>query len=280
MRKAVIIGAGVAGLSAGCYARMNGYDAEIYESHSLPGGVCASWSRGEYLFDHCLHWVLGSGRGNTLYPLFEELGVVPEVEFYYPERFRKISAGGKELTVYTNIDRFEDELLALFPKEEKNIRRLAGQVRFYTRFQPPADADFGSFSAGQLALMLPFIPSLYKLMRTTIEDYLSRFEDELLREMLFQMFPVRNMPALMVIMPLAYFHIRHGGYPLGGSLNFARVLEKRFLALGGKIHYGQRVVKVVVKTARQRELSPQKASKSAPTWLSPPATGGPRCSNC
>jgi phytoene desaturase len=28
--KIIIIGAGIAGLSAGCYARMNGYDAEIY----------------------------------------------------------------------------------------------------------------------------------------------------------------------------------------------------------------------------------------------------------
>jgi len=33
--------------------------------HSLPGGVCASWRRGEYLFDHCRHWVLGSGRGEA-----------------------------------------------------------------------------------------------------------------------------------------------------------------------------------------------------------------------
>ena len=35
--KLIIIGAGVAGLSAGCYARMNGYDVTIFERHSLPG---------------------------------------------------------------------------------------------------------------------------------------------------------------------------------------------------------------------------------------------------
>ncbi len=222
------------------------YNVDIFESYSLSGGVCTSWRRGEYLFDHCLHWVLGSGHGNTLYPLFEELGVVPEVEFYYPERFRKICAGGKELTVYTDIHRFEEELLALFPREEKNIRRLAGQVRFYTGFRPPADADFGSFTPSQLARMLPYLPSLYQLMRTTIESYLSMFVDTLLREMLFQMFPVRNMPALMVIMPLAYFHNREGGYPLGGSLNFTRAIEKRFLELGGKVHYGRKVIKIEV----------------------------------
>ena len=49
-KKVIVIGAGIAGLSAGCYARMNGYDAEIYEAHTQPGGLCTSWKRqGIYL---------------------------------------------------------------------------------------------------------------------------------------------------------------------------------------------------------------------------------------
>ena len=40
--KIAIIGAGISGLSAGCYARMNGYDAEIYEMDSKPGGLCTA----------------------------------------------------------------------------------------------------------------------------------------------------------------------------------------------------------------------------------------------
>ena len=31
MKKIIIIGAGISGLSTGCYAQMNGYDTEIYE---------------------------------------------------------------------------------------------------------------------------------------------------------------------------------------------------------------------------------------------------------
>ncbi len=38
-----IIGAGIAGLSAGCYAQMNGYRAKIFEMHTTPGGVCTAW---------------------------------------------------------------------------------------------------------------------------------------------------------------------------------------------------------------------------------------------
>ncbi len=35
----VIIGAGLAGLSAGCYAQMNGYRSHIFEHHTVASGV-------------------------------------------------------------------------------------------------------------------------------------------------------------------------------------------------------------------------------------------------
>jgi phytoene dehydrogenase-like protein len=47
----LIIGAGVSGLSAGCYAQMNGYRSQIFELHSIPGGLCTSWKRRGYVFD-------------------------------------------------------------------------------------------------------------------------------------------------------------------------------------------------------------------------------------
>lgn len=42
-KSVVIIGAGIAGLAAGCYARMNGYDSLILEMHDKPGGLCTAW---------------------------------------------------------------------------------------------------------------------------------------------------------------------------------------------------------------------------------------------
>ncbi|MCJ7666486.1 MAG: NAD(P)/FAD-dependent oxidoreductase, partial [Actinobacteria bacterium] len=90
-KKIVIIGGGIAGLSTGCYAQLNGYDSEIYEMHTMPGGVCTSWKRGDYLFDHCLHWVLGSNKGTSLYPIFKELGVADNIEFFYTDKFREVT---------------------------------------------------------------------------------------------------------------------------------------------------------------------------------------------
>ncbi len=39
----IIIGAGLAGLSTGCYSQMNGYLTHIFEHHTTPGGVAACW---------------------------------------------------------------------------------------------------------------------------------------------------------------------------------------------------------------------------------------------
>ena len=45
MKKIIIVGAGLAGLTAGIYARQSGFDVTIYESHSIPGGASTSWRR-------------------------------------------------------------------------------------------------------------------------------------------------------------------------------------------------------------------------------------------
>lgn len=254
MKKIIIIGAGVSGLSAGCYAAMNGFEPEIFEMHTLPGGVCASWKRGEYLFDHCLHWVIGSGHGNTMHPLFEELGITERVRFYDTDRFRRIKCGGKDVTVYTDVDKLEKELVRNFPNERKAIKRMTRQVRFFTRFRPPMDADFGSFGFSDILKMLPFMPLFLRLKSITVEKYMERFRDPVMRDVLFRMFPVKGMPALMVIMPLAYFHNREGGYPLGGSLNLARAIEEKFKSLGGNVNYGAKVKRIIVEDGRAKSI--------------------------
>ncbi|MDH7490664.1 MAG: NAD(P)/FAD-dependent oxidoreductase, partial [Anaerolineae bacterium] len=55
----LIIGAGLAGLSAGIHAQRNGFRAHILEHHSQPGGVAAWWRRGDYLIDGGIHFLMG-----------------------------------------------------------------------------------------------------------------------------------------------------------------------------------------------------------------------------
>ena len=70
----IIIGAGLGGMSTGCYAQMNGYKSIILEMHDLPGGCCTSWKRRDYTFDWCISWLLGSAEGNSMNQIWQELG--------------------------------------------------------------------------------------------------------------------------------------------------------------------------------------------------------------
>ncbi len=65
----MIIGAGIAELSAVCYAQMNGYRTEIFEMHNLPGGLCTAWNRQGYIFDGCIHYLFGSRKNQLFYQM-------------------------------------------------------------------------------------------------------------------------------------------------------------------------------------------------------------------
>ena len=84
-KKVTIIGAGIAGLSAGCYLQMNDYDTEIYELHNLPGGLCTGWNRKGYNIDNCIHWLVGSSPNDNFYHLWSELIDMKNMEFVYHE---------------------------------------------------------------------------------------------------------------------------------------------------------------------------------------------------
>ena len=70
----IIIGAGLAGLSTGCYAQMNGYRSHIFEHHTVPGGVAACWKRKGYLIDGGIHFLMSHKPGQPIYDLYRELG--------------------------------------------------------------------------------------------------------------------------------------------------------------------------------------------------------------
>jgi phytoene dehydrogenase-like protein len=72
----IIIGAGLGGLSTGCYAQMNGYKTRILEMHEIAGGCCTAWGKGDFTFDCCISWLLGSGPGNQMHQIWLELGAL------------------------------------------------------------------------------------------------------------------------------------------------------------------------------------------------------------
>lgn len=247
----IIIGAGIAGLSAGCYAQMNGFDSQIFELHSLPGGLCTAWKRKGFTFDGCIHWLVGSRPGSSLNTLWRELGAVQGRTFYDAQEFINVrDSDGKTLIVYTDIDRFVQHMLDISPEDAPHIREFGQAVKSVSRFSsvlptpgqmPPLKNLF------KLAISsFPALSIIRKYSKTTIHEFARRFQNPFLRKAFVALFDMPDFPMTAMIMTLAWLDDKDAGYPIGGSLVFAQAIEKRYLDLGGKIHYQRRVKKIIV----------------------------------
>jgi len=249
-KKIVIIGAGIGGLSAGCYARMNGFEAEIFESHTRAGGLCTSWKRGNYTFDGCIHWLTGSSPADSFHDLWQELGAIGKQTIYNHELFQAYrDADGREFRISSNVDELEKHMLDLTPQDEGSIRRLCRLVRKFTHFDFPQTKAYELFSLFDTMKMIwkfiPFMKEYNFCNNTTVGEFAGSFKDPLIREVLPRIFGGPEISLLSLVITLALMNKKDGGYPLGGSLEFAKNIEKRFLDLGGIIHYRKKVEKIM-----------------------------------
>ena len=244
----VIIGAGIAGLTAGCYAARSGYRTTILEMGQVPGGLCTSWRRQGYLFDGSVAGLAGTSPEAPIHRLWRDIGVVDYCPLYDPVDFGTVVApDGRAVTVYTDIDRLEAHLLESFPVDAATIAEFTRALRSCARLDIPFRAEDGlaGVVAGARAgaASLRSLPALLKYGRLTLRQFNARLQDPFCRQVFDNLvhFGGPDVPVLTVLLPIAYAHRRMTGIPRNGWLAFGRAVERRFLELGGAIRYGAKV---------------------------------------
>jgi phytoene dehydrogenase-like protein len=249
----IIIGAGIAGMAAGCYAQMNGYNTKIFEMHNLPGGLCTAWQRGDYIFDGCIYYLFGSEPGQPYYRLWEELGAVQNRTFFHHDEFMQIQdMDGRKLIVYCNPDQLEEHLCQLSPDDRRLIKGFCNGIRAFSNFdlarlQQKPKSLMGLTDWTKLGLeMLPFLGPLAKWGLVSTESFARRFKDPFLQRAIPLIFAWPSIPVMVGMSLLAYTNLNNAGFPEGGSLEFARAIEKRYRELGGEIHYRSQIERILV----------------------------------
>ncbi len=241
----IIIGAGMGGIAAGIYGQINGYETRIFEMHTKPGGQCASWTRKGYTFDACIHHFFGCKPGSSLYRLWHELGAMPRETVALEDCAAVVAPDGTMFVDYYDPERLKDAMLKLSPADSRTIGQYIGSIRAfpYNRF---IDMILGVPIWTMLA-HLPSMLSMRKLAKLNMRGYSERFSDQFLRRAFAKL--IYSNPDG----PLFFHFMRHAGgmsgdiqWPVGGAAEFARSMERRYLALGGKVHYGRRVEKILV----------------------------------
>lgn len=252
--RVAIIGAGMAGLAAGCYAQINGYDSQIFEMHNLPGGLCTAWKRRGYTFDGCIDWLVGTKPGTAMHSVWRRIGALGDQPIHHHEEFIRVTdPDGRTAIQYTDLDRLEEHLLELSPVDGPVIRELIGAARALQTLEMPVGKPRELFRVrdhlGQMWEMRAFLKVFSRFSRISVGEFAARFKDPLLGEMLTAVLDSRyQMTSLLATM--GSLAARDAGWPRGGSLPFARGAEKRYLELGGSIHYHSRVTDVLLEDDR------------------------------
>jgi phytoene dehydrogenase-like protein len=257
----VIVGAGIAGLSTGCYARMNGYRTTIFEMHSIPGGLCTAWKRKGYTWDISMHLLTNSRQG-PFRKMWEELGVVGRRQFHYHRDYMRIEARGRSLDFGLDRNALEKAMLAISPADAKLIREFLDL--FYGKgimdaanLKPQELMGPADFLRTIIAI-LPLVGVMMKHSGKTIQDFAARFKDPFLRNAI--RFIVDNPGWPMKQYPMAGMagflqsSMIDAGVPLGGSQQVMLDMAELFKKHGGDIVYKTQVKEPIIENGCVRGI--------------------------
>ena len=139
-KKIVIVGGGIAGLSAGIYGKLAGYDVDIYEKNPSAGGQCMGWNRRGCHIDNCIHWLTGTKKGTALRKVWETVGALDEyAEFAECDSFYTSRKGDCQVTLWKDLERTQKELIKLSPEDETEIKKSVEHVRYAAECEIPAE---------------------------------------------------------------------------------------------------------------------------------------------
>jgi all-trans-retinol 13,14-reductase len=247
----VIIGAGLGGLCCGAYLSKLGIPVTVVEQHDIPGGYATSFERagGKFTFEVSLHGT--SIHDNAAARSLKDLGVLEKLQLIeLPEVLRFM--GSKMDIPFPSRD--PEALIHLltqhFPSEKEGIKGvvqeimgIAEETEKFSREKKVPRADF------------PVLyPKMWNMRDKTLADFLDIYvKDPTLKDILAAQWRYYGLPPSKLsgfIYAVAFGgYLRHGSYYIKPrSQELSHALAKAIETSGGKILYGTRAEKIIVKS--------------------------------
>lgn len=253
-KKVLVIGAGMAGLSAAVRLQTAGYDVEIFEQESMPGGKMHQIKDQGHTFDvgptlvmmPSIYQELFSQAGRDPDDYIPMTRLDPMYEVYFkdtPYRHYKVNGELTDLMKLVESKGPENASGFLAYLSEIYKRYQVAFEHFLTRpFRKPSDV-YNPFMIRQ-ALKLKTFDSADHMMASFMPD------EDLQRMLSFQTLYIgispKNGPSLYNIIPM--IELVYGVWFIkGGMHTMAEQTAKLFEELGGVIHYNTHVDKIVTK---------------------------------
>jgi len=255
VKKVVVVGAGVSGLTAAVYLQRSGFDVTVCEQNGAAGGMCTGWSRKGYFFEGAVHWMTGSSSRAPMFRMYKDSGALDEsVKINLHEPFVSAEWEGQTVSFYRDIEKTAEHFLSVSPVDKKQILRLVKDVKALTVFDKPLTDVRGVKTLERKrppAISLKMLPAFFtvlKLYSMTIKKYWEQFSHPGIR-WLFSTVP-GNHAAINRLYMLAVISKGVGGYPEGGSPGMIRRMTEKFTSLGGKLLLNTKVKRINIENKK------------------------------
>ncbi len=254
-KKVLIIGAGLAGVSAGIYLQKQGIQTEVFEISGQAGGMCTAWERRGYRFDGCIHWMVGTKAGTPFYNLYREVHALENDTVIYNAESIKSQISGITYEIPMTLEPFRNLLLSVSPEDSAKINTLCGEIEKMITTRMPAGAPAGFLELIDiLKNSQGFLTLARKYVGISVRDYVEAFQNPTLKAILYYLMPPQY-SLFGLIMMLGTRMSGNAGYPLGGAYDVIGRMEKHYKELGGTIHFSSKVDKIILKDGKAAALT-------------------------
>ncbi|EXJ15803.1 phytoene desaturase family protein [Imhoffiella purpurea] len=243
--KVIVIGAGLAGLSAAIHARAEGYEVQVVEKNPSPGGKLWQWRHAGFTFDMgpsmiIETWIIDEVLRLAGQEPLEFEAVSPMFSVWLEDRCWTMDAGpGAALEM---VRRLAPEDAATFSRIARKMERVIADVRA-SLFKRPVK--------GLLGIMNPRLLRIAALIdpRLSASEYAARhFGNEVLRALLstypsYTEHPIRQSPAIAAFVP--FLMLQDGiHYPKGGIYAIADRMYRGALEMGVEFAFQTEVERI------------------------------------
>lgn len=249
-KKVLIVGAGMAGLTAAAYLGQEDFEVVLLEKNDRIGGLVHTFNQDGFSFDTGPRAFVNSGM---VQPMLRDLGL----EWDYLEN--QISLGVEEdlvtvesmdsISAYQEmLEKYYPESIADIKKIIAEIKRLSGYTQVLYEFDNP---NFGDVMSDKKFILKELLPWTFKFLyvlrkmnqyNMPMEEFLADLTDnQSLIDILTQYF-FRNTPTHFA---LGYFHVYQDYfYPQGGTGALPTLLLEKIQQSGGEIKLNTTVTEV------------------------------------
>lgn len=251
MKKLVIIGGGIAGLSAGIFGQKNGFETVILEKHHTLGGQCTGWNRQGYHIDGCIHWLLGTKKHTSLWELWNTVGALDQVEIYHPESFMAVEHQGRTVNFYRDIERLRTSWIEISPEDKSTIEEFCNDIKRIQDFNIPTGKPMDMMNIFEKIKALTSMKDAAMIMKKygkiNFHEFSNRFKHPALKMAIYSFMPEGDYSVSSIIFALGTFTGGQSSIPLGGSKKLAQRMVEKYISLGGTVEASCEVEELIIK---------------------------------